>query len=49
MYVDIQKYGVKLAIIRSYRKLIIRENAGYKIVCTTDLYTVSEFRFNTKT
>ena len=49
MFVDIQNYGVKLAIIRVYPNVIIGENAGYKMVCTTDIYTVSELRFNTKT
>ena len=39
MYADIQKYAVKLAIIRAYRSLIVRGIAGYKMVCTTDLYT----------
>ena len=29
MYADIKNYGVKLAIIRAYRNLIIRENAGF--------------------
>ena len=32
MYADIQKYREKLATIRAYRKLMIRENAGYKMV-----------------
>ena len=49
MYADIQNYEMKLALIRAYRNPIIRENAGYKMVCTTDLYTVSELWFNTKT
>ena len=44
-----KKCGVKLTIIRAYHNLIIRENAGYKMVCTTDLYTVSELRFHTQT
>ena len=35
--------------LRAYRNLIITENAGYKMVCTTNIYTVSELRFNTKT
>ena len=39
MYADIQKYEVKLAIISAYYSLIIRGNAGYKMVCTTGLYT----------
>ena len=49
MYADIKKYGVKLAIIRAYPNLFIRENGGYKMVCMTDLYTVSELGFNTST
>ena len=37
MNADIQNYGVKPAIIRIYRNLIIRENAGYNIVYSTDI------------
>ena len=29
MYANIKKFGVKLASIRAYRSLIIKENAGY--------------------
>ena len=47
VYADIQNYGVKLAIIRAYRNLIIMKNAGYKMVCTTYISTVSEFGYNT--
>ena len=47
VYGDIQNDGVKLAIIKAYRNLIIMKNAGYKMVCTTYIYTVSEFGYNT--
>ena len=43
MYADIQnKKGVKLAMIKAYRNLFIRENAGHIMIWTTGPYTVSE-------
>lgn len=43
VYADIKKNnGVKLATISMHRSPVIRENAGYIMVWTTDLYTVSE-------
>ena len=42
MYADIKTCGEKMTIITAFRNLIIWESVGYKTVCTTDLYTVSE-------